>query len=227
MEGSGHTGGCVLNAQLLALAVLGGDGVHVVEDGLGQVVHIVVAGGSGDDQGGLNGDGGHIRILAIIGTGGNAVGGVEGAVSHQLVGDSAVDGHQICVIGGAQLGDGGSGSASHDESGVDLAVLQSVGAVREALVLGLDVILGQTGGGEHVHGVEVNAGAGGADGDALACQVSDRLDVGIHGDQLNRLGVQAAHHPEGVDGAGALEGACACPGVSHNIGLHGAQLVVT
>ena len=34
VEGSGHTGGCVLNGQLSALAVLNSDGIGILEDGL-------------------------------------------------------------------------------------------------------------------------------------------------------------------------------------------------
>ena len=50
MEGSGHAGGGVVQAQLRTLAVFGGDGIGVVEDGLGQLVYIVFTGGGGTIQ---------------------------------------------------------------------------------------------------------------------------------------------------------------------------------
>ena len=64
VEGSGHTGGSVLDAQLSALAVLGGDGVDVVEDSLGQVVNGFLVSAGGNDQGSLDGNGGYVLGLA-------------------------------------------------------------------------------------------------------------------------------------------------------------------
>ena len=134
VEGSSHTADSILNAQLVALCVLGSDCGSVVEDSLGQVVDIILGSGSINDQGSLDGDSGHISFLAGVGAGGDGIGGVEGAVSHDFLCDLAVNGNQVCIVGGAQLGDSGGGSAGNDECSIDLAVLQSVGGVSEALV---------------------------------------------------------------------------------------------
>ena len=69
-----------------------------------------------------------------------------------------VQAHQIGVLGGGQGGDGHGGGARHHEGGVDLAVLQGVGAGAEVLVLGVDVVLRQVIGGQDVQGVVVHAG---------------------------------------------------------------------
>ena len=47
-----------------------------------------------------------------------------------------VQADQIGVLGGGQGGDGHGGGAGHHEGGVDLAVLQGVGAGAEVLVGG-------------------------------------------------------------------------------------------
>ena len=44
VEGSGHAGGGIFDAQLSALAVLGGDGIDVVKDSGGQLVDILLGG---------------------------------------------------------------------------------------------------------------------------------------------------------------------------------------
>ena len=225
MEGGGHAGGGVVQAQLCALAVFLGNVGGVVEDGLGQVVDILLRGGGGDDQGCLNGDGGHIRILSGVGPGGDDIGGIEGAGGHHGIGHIAVQGDQVGIVGGAQLGNCRSGSTGDHKRGIDLAVLQRIGGVGEAQVLGLDVILGEPCGGEHVNGVEVNAGAGCANGNGPARQIFRGLDIGVHGHQLHSLGVQSGNHPEGIYLAG-VKGAGALPGVGHGIGLNGAQLIV-
>ena len=135
-----------------------------------------------------------------------------------------VQADEVDVLGGGQLGDGGGGGAGHDESGVDLAVGQGLGAVAEGLIGGLDVILGQTVGAENVDGVEVHAGAGGADGDGLALQIRNGLDLGIQGDDLDLLHVQGSDDGEAVDRAELLKGAGAGEGIGQNVGLGEAQL---
>ena len=227
MEGSGHAGGGVVQAQLRTLAVFLGNVGGVVEDGLGQVVNRVIGSLRVNDQGCLYGNGGHIAVLSGIGAGGNHVGGVEGAGGHHGICHSAVNGNQVSGVGGAQLGDGRSGRTCHNKGRVDLAVLQRVGGIGKALVLGVDVGLSQAGGSQNIGGIEVYAGTGCADGNASALQIGNTLDAGIHGHQLNRLGIQARHNPEGINLTGGLKGAGALPGVGHNVGLNGAQLVVT
>ena len=58
MEGSGHTAGGVLDAELSALAMLGRDGFDVIEDGGGQIVNVLLGSICADDEGSLDGNGG-------------------------------------------------------------------------------------------------------------------------------------------------------------------------
>ena len=75
-----------------------GDGGDVIEDRLGDFVNGVFVGVGGDDQRGLNGDGGNIFGLAFVGLGRDRVGGVVGAVVG-IVG-TVVGGNGIVVVGG-------------------------------------------------------------------------------------------------------------------------------
>ena len=65
----------------------------------------------------------------------------------------AVQADQVGILGGGQVGHSGGGGTGHDEGGIDLAVLQGVGAVAEGLVGGLDVVLGQPVSAQDVNGV--------------------------------------------------------------------------
>lgn len=83
------------------------------------------------------------------------------------------------------------------------------GAVAEGLVGRVDVLFGHAVDAEHVHRIEEHAGTGCADGDVLALEIRNGLDLGIRGDDLHLLGV------EGRDGGEALNGArcrrrCSC-----------------
>ncbi|MPM86532.1 hypothetical protein SDC9_133621 [bioreactor metagenome] len=135
-----------------------------------------------------------------------------------------VQAHQIHALGGGQRGDGGGGSAGHDESRVQLAVLQRVGAVAEALIGGVDVLLGQVIGAQKVDGVVVHAGAGGADGDVLALQVGNGLNVGVGGDDLHLLHVQVGHGGDVGNSAGFGKQVGARIRIGHDVGLDKAQL---
>ena len=139
--------------------------------------------------------------------------------------------HQIRGLGGGQVGNGGGGSACHDEGGVDFAVLQGVGAVTEALVGGVDlgelalsVQIAQTISSQDIHSVEVHAGTGSADRHVLACQIGHGLDAGIGGDDLHILHVQGGHGGEAVNGL--LKEVGTVVGVSHHVGLAEGQLRV-
>ena len=90
-----------------------------------------------------HGDGLHIAVQALIGVCGNGDGHVVGALCDKGIGVLLVDADQMHVLAGGQVGDGHGGRTGHNEGCVDLAVLQGGGAVAEALVLGLDVLLGQ------------------------------------------------------------------------------------
>ena len=136
-----------------------------------------------------------------------------------------IDADQVNLTAGAQVGDGGGGGAGHDEGGVDLAVLQAVGAVTEALVNGGNIVDGHVVAAENVNCVEVNAGTKGTDGNALAAQILNGLDVGVHGDDLNLLHVEGGHGGEAVHSAGLGKDVGAVVGVAHNVRLAEAQLV--
>src|SRR5699024_4213880 len=112
---------------------------------------------------------------------------VVGADLDELVDVLRVEADEVDLLGGGQLHDAGGGGAGDDEGGVDAAVLQALDAVVEVLVDGADVVLGEVIGAEHVDGVEVHAGADGADGDGLAGQVADGLYLGVEGDDLHLL----------------------------------------
>ena len=131
---------------------------------------------------------------------------------------------QVHALAGREGGNGGGGGAGDDEGRVDLAVLQRFGAVTEGLVGGLDVVFGQAIGAENVDGVEVHTGTGGTDGDGLALQVGNGLDVRVQGDDLDLLHVERSHDGEAVDGADLFKGALTGIGIGQNVGLGEAQL---
>lgn len=118
------------------------------------------------------------------------------------------------------------GSAGYDEGRVDLAVLDVVGAVAEGLVGRDDVIFGQAISTEDVDGVEVHAGTGRADGDALARKVRDGLDGSVGRDDLHLLHVERGDSREAVNLAGLLKEVRAVIRISHNVGLAERELGV-
>ena len=137
-----------------------------------------------------------------------------------------VDGDHVDGLGGAQVDHGGGGGAGGQEGGVDLAVLKALGGGAEGLEDGLDVLLDvQAVGVKHVLGVEVGTGVLVAHADGPALQIGHGLDVGVGGDDLHGLGVDARQDPDVGHGAGLLEGTGAVIGVGHNVGLNGGQLV--
>ena len=137
---------------------------------------------------------------------------------------AVVEADKVDAAGGGKVGDGRGGRTGDDERGVDLAVLQALGAVAEALVHGRDVRLLEVVSAEHVNGVEVHARAGCADGDLLAGEVGNGLDVGVGGDDLHLLLIQLSH--DGEAGDGAVKQALAVVGVVHNVALHERELDV-
>ena len=222
MIGNAGDAGSELQAQLCGLAVL--ELVSVVKDGGNEGVDSVL----GDVVAGQN-HCGHSHGLGIlrhaVGVGADGVLAVVGGGGDELVDVLVIDADQVNLTAGAQVGDGGGGGAGHDEGGVDLAVLQAVGAVAEALVNGLDVIDGHVITAQNVNCVEVNAGAQSTDGNALAAQILNGLDVGVHGDDLNLLHVEGGHGGEAVHSAGLSEDVGAVVSVAHNVRLAEAQLV--
>ena len=137
---------------------------------------------------------------------------------------AVVEADEVDAAGGGEVGDGRGGRTGDDERGVDLAVLQALGAVAEALVHSGDVRLLEVVGVEHVNGVEVHAGAGCADGDLLAGEVGNGLDVGVGGDDLNLLLIQLGD--DGEAGDRAVKQALAVVSVVHDVALHEGELDV-
>ena len=225
MIGDGGDAGREVQVQLGTLGMDGGDGVDVLEHTGDEVVHIVLGHIiTGDDHGAHSHSGG-VGIQAVS-IGGDDVLAVIGGLSQQGVDMLIIQAHQVSGLGAGQLGDGGGGSAGHHKGGVDLAVLQCLSAVAEALIGGVDVLLNvQAISAQNVHGIVEHAGAGVAHGDVLALQVGHGLDAGIAGDDLDLLHVQGSDGGEVSDGS-AIEVTDALVGISHNVGLHEAQLGV-
>ncbi len=135
-----------------------------------------------------------------------------------------IQAHQIHALGGGQRGDGGGGSAGHNEGRVQLAVLQRVCTVAEALIGGVDVLLGQIISAQKVDGVVIHAGTGGTDGDVLALQVGNGLDVGVGGDDLHLLHVEVRHGGDVGNSAGLGKQVGARIRIRHDVRLDKAQL---
>ena len=216
MIGHAAEGGGELQAQLAGLGV--GQAVQILEHAVQEVVHVRVADVVPGDDHGAHGHGGDV-LGGAVHVGGDDGLGVEGGLGHQLVDVLLVQAHQIHGVGGGQGGHGVGGSAGHHEGGVDLAVLQGLGALVKGLVGGTDVVLGQAVDVQDVDGVEVHAGARRADGHALARQIRHGLDLGIQGDDLDLLHVQRRHDGEIGDGAGVGKGAGAGVGIGEHVRL--------
>ncbi len=130
-----------------------------------------------------------------------------------------IEGDEVDILRGGKVGDGGRGSAGDDERRIDLAVLQGVSAVAEGLIGGLDVIFSQAIYAENVHRVEVYAGTGRADRNALSFEIGNSLDAGVSRDDLHLLGVEGGDGGEAVDLAVLLKEVRAVVGVGHDVGL--------
>ena len=137
-----------------------------------------------------------------------------------------IDADEVDLSAGGQVNDSSGGSAGDDEGRVDLLILQALSAVAEALVLGVDIVKGHAVCAENVNGVEVNTGALSTDRDALALEVGNGLDVGVHGDDLYLLFVERGGDGEAADSAGISEEVGAVIGVAHNVGLAEAELYI-
>ena len=136
----------------------------------------------------------------------------------------SVHGYQVCLLGGGKVGDSGGGSASNDECCVNLAVLQGISGVSEVLVYSGDVLFDidaiST---KDVYCVEVNAGVGSANGNGLALQVGNGLDVSVAGNDLNLLGVQSCNNGE-VLVCCTVEEVGTVVGIGCNVGLAECEL---
>ena len=140
------------------------DVVDVVEDSSSNCISLLLGSIRGNDHGRLDGNCGHILILALVGASGDRQRGVVRAACQDLLADLAVDRNEVSVIGGRKLSDRRSRSACNDERCVDLAVLEAFRGIREAQVLGLDGVFAEACRSQDVDRVEVNAGARSADG---------------------------------------------------------------
>ena len=201
-----------------------GQVIGLLEQNLGQVVHQIRVQILGDDQ--RRHDGGNHGVLghALIGAGGDGVGNIVGVVFVQE-GPFVLGGRQHAHgrLGG-DLDDGGVRHAGGQERGVDLAVLERGGGLSEGQVLGIDVVHGQAAAGEHLLGVHVSAGTLRADGDVLALQVGDAVDVAVGGDHaLHGFGIEGADGVEAVEDLVAVE-FVAFIGVGHGVVLNGGQV---
>ena len=203
----------------------GGDVVLALHDGLDDGVSGVVVKIGAADERSLHGDGGAVLVKPGVGTGGQNELGVPRAGSEQLFHVRVVKADHVHGLGGGELGNGRGRSAGAEERGVDLAVLEALGAVTEGLVHGGNIVDGHVVGGEHIDGVEVRAAADVADAHALAAQVFHGLERGIGRDDLHRFGIQSAQNAEAVDLAGVGKGVRAVVGVGHNVGLDGRKIV--
>ena len=149
---------------------------------------------------------------------------VVGVGSDQAVDVILVEGDEVDLLAGAQVLNSGGGSACYDECCVDLAVLEAVGGVTEVEVLGLDVVFGQAVCAEEVKCVEVNAGALCADGNGLALEVGNGLDVGIESHDLDLLHVKSCDYGEVGHFFG--EELLAVVSIAHNVGLYETELSI-
>ena len=154
-------GGRKVDVQLGLLCVA--DGVDVVEDGGYEVVYGSLGNVVAGDDDCRDCDGGHV-LGSVVNVLCDGVLLIVGAGSDQIVNVLLVEGDEVDLLAGAEVLNGGGGSACNDECSVDLSVLKAVGRVAEVEVLGLDVILGQAVCAEDVECVEVNARALCADG---------------------------------------------------------------
>ena len=147
---------CEVEVELMALVVALGDGVLVVEDRAHDIVDRILGYVVAGDDDGTDGDG-----LAVFGRAvDRCVDGVRRVVRgcrQQCIHVLVVDGHEMDLVRGGEGGDRNGRGACHDERGVDLAVLQGIDAVAEALVCRVDVVLSKAVGRQDVEGVVVDS----------------------------------------------------------------------
>ena len=224
MDGDGDTLGGVIVGQQLELGMADNQLILVLEQGLGELIHRVLAQVGGGDQNGLDGHAGHFIVHTLIGPGGQVLLNQEVVmlreVIHGLLGQR--DHGEVHAAGG-QLGDGHSGGAGHGEGRVDLAVLQLLGGVAEGAVSNIDVVIGHAVGFQNLAGIEFGTGAPVAHADGLAGQLGHVGNAAAGGD-LNRLIVQAGH-PKGIR-LRLLEHVLAVVGIGQHIGLKNSQLIL-
>ena len=122
---------------------------------------------------------------------GDFVFGEELELRLQLLGLGTSQRQQLEAVGGGQLGERSLRKAGSLEIGVERAVLQFFSALLLLEVLGPDVFLGETVGGENGLGIDERARARLVEGDALAFQVGDRLGAEplLH-DDMDALGIE-------------------------------------
>ena len=215
MIGDRGDGSAVLGADLGVLGVGVGQAGRVVEnighERVDGVLRNVVA--RKDDCADRNGHGVGIQTIDVLADGDL---GVVRALGKKLIDMLVIERDEVNVLGGGKVGNGGRRSTGHDKGRVDLAVLQRVRAVAEGLV-------GRV---EHVHRIEEHAGTGRADGDVLALEIRNGLDLGIRGDDLHLLGVEGRDGGEALNGAGVGEDVRAFIGIGHDVGLAEGQIGV-
>lgn len=158
-----------------------------------------------------------------VGAAGDVAVVVEAVLGLEGGGMIRVDGQQVEVIVGGQLGHGGGGVARYHKGRVDGAVAQGVGGVGEALVGHVDVVKGQAVGFQDLLGVELAAAAGVAHRDVLPSQLVDGGYIG-RGNDLYVFRIEGADG--GKAGDGILSGEQIGAGVSvvHNVVLHQSQV---
>ena len=224
MIGNGGDGGSGFKVEFLVLGVCISVVLSTVEQGLGEVIDVVFAYGVVGKNNRENGNGGGVSVHAAVGASGNGCSCIVRRGLLELSDVLSVHGYQVCLLGGGKVGDSGGGSASNDECCVNLAVLQGISGVSEVLVYSGDVLFDidaiST---KDVYCVEVNAGVGSANGNGLALQVGNGLDVSVAGNDLNLLGVQSCNNGE-VLVCCTVEEVGTVVGIGCNVGLAECEL---
>ena len=197
----------------------------VVEDIGDQLVDGVLGNVVAGENDCADGDGDGVRIKTVNILADGDLGVVRGR-GKQLVDVLIIERDKIDVLGRRKVSDCRCRSTRNDEGRVDLAVFQGIRAVAERLIRRVDVRLRQAVSAEHVHGVEIHAGTGRADGDVFALEIVNRLDLRIGRDDLHLLGVERGDRGEAADSAGVGKQVRAVVGVGHHVGLAEGQLRV-
>ena len=189
MIGDGGNGSAELGADLRVLGVGVGETGGVVEDIGDQLVDGVLGNVVAGENDCADGDGDGVRIKTVNILADGDLGVVRGR-GKQLVDVLIIERDKIDVLGRRKVSDCRCRSTRNDEGRVDLTVFQRICAVAEGLIRRVDVGLRQTVSTEHIHGVEIHAGTGRADGDVFALEIVNRLDLRIGRDDLQCYSVQ-------------------------------------